>query len=193
MPVEGREIAHPVETERLLLRAYEPGDLEAMLALHGDAERTQYVPFGPRSRQEVQGGLDRKMTQLELREPPNGVSLAMVVRAGGEFAGELTLSYESREHSTGEVGFMLPREQEGHGYATEGAREMLRIGFEELDFHRIIGRIDARNTASAAVLSRLGMRHEARLVDNEWIKGEWTTEDTYAMLEREWRERAGGS
>lgn len=189
MPVEGVEINHPVETERLILRAWEPGDLEALLGLHGDAERTRYVPFGPRSREEVQQGLARKLTQLELRDPPNGVGFAMVERAGGRFAGELTLSYESREHSTAELGFMLPRELEGHGYATEGAREMLRVGFEELDFHRIAARIDARNTGSAAVLERLGMRHEAHLVDNEWMKGEWTSEDVYAILASEWRER----
>jgi RimJ/RimL family protein N-acetyltransferase len=34
----------------------------------------------------------------------------------------------------------------------------LRLGFEDLGLHRIIGRIDARNTASARVLERLGMR-----------------------------------
>ena len=64
---------------------------------------------------------------------------------------------------------------------------MLRLGFEHYRLHRIIGRIDARNTPSARVLERLGMRREAHFVRNEFIKGEWTDEVVYAMLEDEWQ------
>ena len=31
------------------------------------------------------------------------------------------------------------------------------------------------------------MRQEAVLVENEWFKGEWSTEIDFAILEREWR------
>ena len=50
----------------------------------------------------------------------------------------------------------------------------------------MIGRLEARNVASARVLEKLGMRREAQLVENEWVKGEWQSELVYAMLEREW-------
>ena len=53
---------------------------------------------------------------------------------------------------------------------------MLRHGFDGLGLHRIVGRLDARNTASARVLERLGMRREAHLRENEYVKGEWTDE-----------------
>ena len=45
--------------------------------------------------------------------------------------------------------------------------------------------------ASAAVLERLGMRKEAHLIENEWVKGEWQSEAVYAILAREWREARG--
>jgi RimJ/RimL family protein N-acetyltransferase len=77
----------------------------------------------------------------------------------------------------------------GHGYATEAARVMLRLGFDGLGLHRIIGRIDARNTPSARVLERLGMRPEAHFLQNEMVRGEWTDEIVFAMLEDEWRAR----
>jgi RimJ/RimL family protein N-acetyltransferase len=64
---------------------------------------------------------------------------------------------------------------------------MLRLGFVELGLHRIIGQCDARNTASARVMERLGMRREAHLIANEFVKGEWTDELIYAMLDREWK------
>jgi len=190
MPVEGRPVALPIETERLLLRAWEPGDFEALLALHGDAELVKWVPWGPRSEAEVREVLERKLGQTAFHEPGGGVALAMVLPESGQVIGELTLSYSSREHSCGEVGFMLRRDQQGNGYATEGAEQMLRLAYEELDLHRVIGRIDARHDASGSVLERLGMRREAHLLDNEWIKGEWTSEIAYGLLAREWAERA---
>ncbi len=63
---------------------------------------------------------------------------------------------------------------------------LLSLGFEEMKLHRIVGRCDARNTASARLLERLGMRREAHLVQNEWVKGEWTDELIFAMLDGEW-------
>jgi RimJ/RimL family protein N-acetyltransferase len=63
---------------------------------------------------------------------------------------------------------------------------MLRLGFDHLGLHRIVGRLDARNTASARVLEKLGMRREAHLIDNEHVKGEWSSEMIYAMLATEW-------
>jgi RimJ/RimL family protein N-acetyltransferase len=75
----------------------------------------------------------------------------------------------------------------GHGYATEAARALLRLGFDELGLHRIVARLDERNESSAKLARRLGMRQEARLVHNEFFKGEWSTELDFAMLAEEWR------
>ncbi len=52
--------------------------------------------------------------------------------------------------------------------------------------HRVIGRLEARNAASGRVLEKLGMRLEAHFVENEWVKGEWSSELVYAVLDREW-------
>jgi RimJ/RimL family protein N-acetyltransferase len=81
---------------------------------------------------------------------------------------------------------MFDPAEQGKGYATEAARAFLRVAFEEFGFHRVIGRTEPRNTASARVLEKLGMRQEAHLVENEYVKGEWQSELVYAMLDREW-------
>ncbi len=56
----------------------------------------------------------------------------------------------------------------------------------------MVGRLEARNAASARVLERLGLRQEAHLVENEWIKGRWDSEIVYAILDREWRTQQAG-
>lgn len=59
--------------------------------------------------------------------------------------------------------------------------------------HRVFARADDRNTAVHRLLERLGFRREARLVEADWFKGEWTTLRVYAVLEREWRRASGAS
>jgi RimJ/RimL family protein N-acetyltransferase len=64
---------------------------------------------------------------------------------------------------------------------------MLALAFETYGLHRVAGRLEPRNVASARVLEKLGMRREALLIENEWVKGEWQSELVYGLLAREWR------
>jgi RimJ/RimL family protein N-acetyltransferase len=182
----------PIETERLLLRAYEPGDFDGLLALHGDAELVRWIPWGPRSEAEVRATLERKIACTTIEAAGDGLGFAVILKSSGRMIGDFTLQDLSVEHSHAELGFMLLADHHGHGYATEGAEAILRLAFEELGFHRVVASLEARNDASGAVLERLGMRREAHLVENEWIKGEWQSELIYAILDREWAVRRDG-
>lgn len=71
------------------------------------------------------------------------------------------------------------------------SRAVLRVAFQDMKMHRVVGRMEARNAASAAVMERLGMRREAHLVENEYVKGEWQSELVYAILDSEWRRFEG--
>jgi RimJ/RimL family protein N-acetyltransferase len=104
----------------------------------------------------------------------------------GELIGDVVLFWHSRLHAGGELGYVVNPDHAGHGYATEAAHMMLRLGFDHLGLHRIIARIDERNESSARLARRLGMRLEARLVQNEMFKGEWSSELDFAMLADEW-------
>ena len=70
---------------------------------------------------------------------------------------------------------------------------MLGFAFGPLGLHRVIGRLETRNVGSARVLEKLGMRREAHLVENEWVKGVWQSELVYAILAREWRDGSAGT
>lgn len=89
----------------------------------------------------------------------------------------------------GEIGYIFNPAYHGQGYATEAARVLLELGFEGLGLHRIYARCAAANTASWRVMERLGMRREAHLRENLFVKGAWDEELIYAMLEDEWRAR----
>lgn len=180
---------YPIETERLLLRPIDPvGDIDAMHAYLSRADVCAYIPALPSTRaQVVQQYSDPNRRRSTLTEPKQAMRIAVVLKATGELIGDVMLFWRSGEHRGGEVGYVFNPAHHGRGYATEAVRVLLRLGFEDLGLHRITGRIDRRNPASAAVLMKVGMRQEAVLVDNEWFKGEWSTEVDFAILETEWR------
>ena len=77
----------------------------------------------------------------------------------------------------------------GRGLATEAAESMLALGFDNLGWHWIIGSCDARNHSSVRLMERIGMRREAHFVHNHIVKGEWTDELIFAILDQEWEAR----
>ena len=178
----------PLATERLLLRPFEDGDYDALYAIHSDPEVARYLYNEPRDPEQVRELLGRKIAGAEWRDEGDWLSAAAVLRESGDVVGDLALHWVSNEHRTGEIGFSFDPARQGRGYATEAAGAFLRLAFEDFGLHRMIGRTEARNAASARVLEKLGMRLEAHLVENEWVKGEWQSELVYALLDREWQE-----
>jgi RimJ/RimL family protein N-acetyltransferase len=178
--------AYPITTERLLLRPLAPGDADSLLAYRGRSDVCRYVPFEPMEKQVIADRLAGPWARTELTGEGQALTLGAVLARTGQLVGDVVLFWHSREHAGGELGYVFNPDFAGHGYATEAARAMLRLGFVDLGLHRIVARLDERNDASAGVARRLGMRQEARLVDNEIFKGEWSTELQFALLAREW-------
>lgn len=177
---------YPIRTARLLLRPLTRGDVDALLAYRGRPDVCRYVPFEPMDRAAIHARLAGHWATTELTAEGQALTLGAELVHTGELIGDVMLFWHSREHSGGEVGYVLNPDFTGHGYATEAAHAMLRLGFDELGLHRIVARVDERNEPSAKLLRRLGMRQEARLVHNELFKGEWSNELDFAMLADEW-------
>jgi RimJ/RimL family protein N-acetyltransferase len=180
---------YPLTSARLLLRPYTLNDFDVLYDLQSRPEVTRYLLFGARDRDQVRGSLREKIQAATLEDEGAELNLAVALRETGTVVGDVVLFWTSREHRQGEIGYVFHPDHGGKGYATEATEVMLRLGFEELGLHRVVGRLDARNTGSARVLERLGMRREAHLAHNQIVKGEWADEVVYAMLEDEWRAR----
>jgi RimJ/RimL family protein N-acetyltransferase len=180
---------YPIETARLTLRPFRADDLDGFFAIRSRPDVARFVYWEPSDRERLQETLKIKISQSVLDGEGQALTLAVVWRERGVLVGEVNLQWLSREHRGGEIGYAFHPDYHGRGFATEAAEVMLRLGFADLGLHRIVGRLDARNEASAKVLTRLGMRHEALLVQNEFVKGEWTDEAGYAILDHEWKAR----
>jgi RimJ/RimL family protein N-acetyltransferase len=176
----------PIETERLRLRPFIRGDVAGYHAVRAHASVHRWLYSKPPTEAEAREAIGRRIA----RAPETGVALVAELAGTGVFAGDVTLTLGPPEHRQAEIGFVFDPAHQGHGYATEAAEAVLALAFGPYDLHRVYGRLEARNVASARVLEKIGMRREAHLVENEWVKGEWQSELVYALLAREWRERA---
>jgi RimJ/RimL family protein N-acetyltransferase len=145
-----------IETERLLLRDWQPSDAEPFAVLNADPEVTRYLR-GPVPRAES----DELIARIRAHWRDHGFGLyAVEVKETRDFAGFIGLAVPSFLPDVlpaVEVGWRLAREHWGSGYATEGARACLDHGFGDLGLRQVISIIDPRNAASVRVAEKLGM------------------------------------
>ena len=173
-----------LETERLILRAPEPGDFAPAHAYSSDPENTKYIFWGPNTPADTRRFLRLAQTEWAKREPRQ-YDFFLVRKEDGQLIGGCGLSVSG---SLGEIGWILERSFQHNGYATEAARAVLGLGFQKLGLHRIRARCDARNEPSFRVMERLGMRREAVFRSARPARGEWQDEYEYAILGEEWEE-----
>jgi RimJ/RimL family protein N-acetyltransferase len=178
-----------VRSERLLLRPLSAADVEALVAYRSLPEVCRYVPFDPMDASVVTARIEGSWSLQALEQEGDVLILGAERADSGELIGDLMLRWVSAEHSSGEIGYVFSPAHGGRGYAAEAAHAVLHLAFDDLGLHRVIARVDARNAASARLVTRLGMRQEAHLVENEWFKGEWTDELDFGLLASEWPAR----
>lgn len=179
----------PVETARLTLRPFTPGDFDDLHAYQSRSDVARYLHWGARDRAQVREALVQQCEETALSAEGDWLTFAVVWREAGKVVGEAGLKLISWENRQGEIGFVFNPDYHGRGLATEAAESLLVLGFDTIGWHRIIGSCDARNHPSARLLKRIGMRQEAHFVHREMIKGQWADELVYAILDQEWRAR----
>jgi RimJ/RimL family protein N-acetyltransferase len=148
-----------LETDRLLIRPWHPGDRPAFTALTCDPEVMHYVHGGlPYTVEEVDEWFTRQARQIAEHDLCMG---ALIEKASGRLIG---LAGTQPLGTTGnlEIGWILARDAWGRGYATEAGAAAMRHVLETLAQPRVVAIIDPDNEPSKRVAARLGMRYEAR-------------------------------
>ena len=182
-------MAAEIVTERLRLRPFQVEDLEAFVAYRSDPEVARYQSWDVSySMTDAQSFLTSQR-QMELGQPGEWLQLAIVDRRTGSLCGDCAARVEIDPPVTAEVGVTLAPSRQSKGLATEALAAVVTALFEQHGIHRVFAEADDRNAPVKRLLERLGFRCEARLVEADWFKGEWSTLRLYAMLDREWRGR----
>ncbi len=156
--------AYRLETERLVLRCWSPRDAPRVRAAldRSDAHLRPWVPFmkaEPRSLEETMHWL---RTRRAWFDQGSHAAYGAFTPDETELVGEALLL---RRDDSGalEIGYWIDVAHCGHGYATEAAAALTRLGFELEHADRIDICCATENAPSAAVPARLGYTHTATL------------------------------
>jgi RimJ/RimL family protein N-acetyltransferase len=179
-----------LRTRRLILRDFKEKDWEAVHVYASDPEVVKFMPWGPNTEEETKDFI-RKAIGYQEERPREHFELAAVLKADDSLIGGCGLTITSRADRSGYIGYCFNRIYWNAGFGTEAAEALVLYGFEQLGLHRIWATCDLENTASVKILEKVGMKREAQLRENVWMRGKWRDSLVYAMLDREWFEMRG--
>ena len=168
-----------LRTERLLLRAPSPSDVEAITAACQDPEIQRPIPIPvPCTRSDA----ERYVTIYSDSGWASGKSCPWAITIADEFVGAIGLDGIGSEQAT--IGYWLAVSSRGRGLLTEAAQAVVEFGFARpptgLGLIRIEWHAYAGNVASARVARRVGFHFEGTLRlgavgryarEDDWVAG----------------------
>lgn len=126
--------------------------------MNADARVMQYfVSITPRERSRELAALFRADIEQ------NGYGWFVMERKDAPgFAGVMVLDdirYDMPFRPLREIGWRLPVQSWGHGFAAEAARRLLQYAFDDLGWEEVIAMTAVQNLRSRRVMEKLGMTH----------------------------------
>jgi [ribosomal protein S5]-alanine N-acetyltransferase len=144
----------PIETGRLMIRAFEPGDVDSMSQIYGDPEVMRHVCLGVLDRAATEALLE----QYRHAQDRDGFSTWAVVEKNSEaIVGDVGFGLFA---PTGEpeLGYTMAAGVWGQGYGFEAARACIDAAFTHLPHRRLVAKVEPDNEHSLRLAERLGMR-----------------------------------
>jgi RimJ/RimL family protein N-acetyltransferase len=168
-------MALPIFTKRLVLRAYEAGDLQQLhLVLYSD-EAAMRLLGGPRDLAGTRAALERTMSQQE----SGGYSFWPVFeRESGLMCGEAGLFPLSPDGPEVALGYAFGSTYWGRGYATEASSAVVAEAFGPLNMDRLVAITRETNHGSRRVLAKLGFVEQG-------LRHVWGAEQLFFTLQRD--------
>jgi RimJ/RimL family protein N-acetyltransferase len=183
------------ETPRLVLRQFTEDDVDNLFGLNSDPEVMRYLTGGrPTPREEIRDQIIPLHLAVYDRFDRLG-TWAAESAATGEFLGWFHLRAGPGADITNvDLGYRLRRSAWHQGYATEGSRALISLGFTDLRVERVFAHTMTINTASRRVMEKCGLTlvRTTPYEGTEIIEGAEHGEVEYAIIKSEWETRADG-
>jgi RimJ/RimL family protein N-acetyltransferase len=145
-----------IETDRLLLRTWQPEDREPFARLNADPEVMEHM-ITPLTREQSDNFVDR----IEEHFAEHGFGVWAVEVPGVSpfvgFVGLMVPAFDAHFTPAVEIGWRLARDAWGQGYASEGARAALHEAFTTVGLDEVVSFTVPANLRSSRVMERIGM------------------------------------
>lgn len=147
-----------LETNRLILRAFEERDIDSMTQIDQDHKVCEFLPSIGNREKTTQG-----VHSIINHYQNHGFSLyAVELKSTGEMIGWCGLmipAFEAHFMPSVEIGWRLASKQWNYGYATEAAKAVLQYAFEKLELNEVISFTVPNNIRSRRVMEKIGLHY----------------------------------
>ncbi len=160
-----------LETDRLVLREFEPRDLDPYAGMIGDPETMRYYPR-PYTLEEARDFIERNVARYRA----NGFGLWVVEERGtGAFLGDCGMAVSLVEGIPEvEVIWHVVKDRWRQGIATEAAGAVREHAFRAIGLRRLVALVRPDNEPSKGVARKLGMEVEGEVVFHDLRHVLWT-------------------
>lgn len=179
--------AYRIETERLVVRCYEPSD--ARLLMESVQESVEHLkPWMPWAHDEPLPfeqklrGVRRFRGKFDLQED---YVYGIFNREETRLVGGTGLHTRVGDSQL-EIGYWIHKDFINQGLVTESTAALVKVAFEVIHIHRLEIHCDPRNLASAAVPRKLGFTHEGTLRQKTPFLDRWSDSMVWGLLETEY-------
>ncbi|MGV9248021.1 GNAT family N-acetyltransferase [Streptomyces sp. NPDC003710] len=178
--------AKPVRlvSDQVVLREFTLDDVDDVLAIIGDDTVTTWLSFDSRDRAQTVAMIEGTIERAQ-QEPRTEFYLGVTKRGDDSVIGFAGIGLSGVQ--AGKLGYAIAAKEWGRGYATDAARTLVTYCFKELALHRVTAAIGPDNTASIAMVQRLGFAREGVLRDHVFTNGAWRDSVLFSVLAHEWR------
>jgi ribosomal-protein-alanine N-acetyltransferase len=174
-------------TKRLLITDLSVDYLNEIHQLHSMPEIDEFNTLGiPGS---IQVTKELILDWLEKQETVPRASYIFCIKLieTNQFIGLIGLKIGKPGYRIAEVWYKTHPAHWNNGYTTEALQEVLKLGFNKLNLHRIEAGCAVDNVASIKVLEKVGMTKEGRKREILPIRGKWVDNYFFSLLETEFK------
>ncbi|MBA7513089.1 hypothetical protein ES705_05099 [subsurface metagenome] len=177
-----------LQSERLVLKEISRNDMDKLHELNSISEIDEFNTLGIPATIEVTKEVYRPVIEDQKSEKRKLFCWLASKKSNDEVIGVAGMKLSLDKFKLGEIYYNLSPDNWGQGYATEIAKTLVKLGFEDLKLHKVEAGVATENVRSIGVLEKAGMTREGLRRKILPIRGVWKDNYHYAIVEDDSRD-----
>lgn len=173
-----------LESERLIYREVNAGDVEDIFKIYSDPEVAKYDWYSPiATKEEAISIINRYSREFQDKEE---ITWGVVRKSDNKIIGYCCLGSFNDNSIRSEIGYGFNRDEWNKGYATEAIKVTVKFGFEVMDLNRIEAQVTLGNDASVRALKKANFLQEGIVRERTIMKGKFEDDVILAIIKRDY-------
>lgn len=184
--MEVPKVTLKITTPRLIIEPVQQHHAEQMLDVISSPDLYTYIPFDPPTLEQLKNRYRRWEPRISPEKDEIWLNWVIRLKSENTYIGDLQAGY--KENNVAYVAYMLNKDYQQQGYATESLTAIIDMLFHEMHVDAVRAFIDTRNQKSIDLVRRLKMTQVEFIPKADHFKGTRSDEHVFEITRQEWIE-----